>query len=887
MSIWRWLTVGIGMLALGSMAAGCSPDSMVGGRVDNFRAFYNTFYNAQQDFEQGMESVREQSHALDPDRFASIFPDPDEQVDRGAFESAIDRSADVLREHPQSKWVDDALMLIGQSYFYLNEFGAAAEKFDEVIALDDERASEAWFWLARTRASQGDAERAAEQVRVSIERDDLNDPWRSKLWLVAAELHVTQGAWPDALTALDTALQGDLPRTETTRAQLLRGQIFEVREDYAAAARAYRAATDAREFEVALAGEMGALRVQAHTSNDPELVDQANLLSRNDRNLEQRDALRVLEAYLHVLQERPDEARHAYQELLHGNEPIEGDLQGRAYYQMGVMYRDIWNDYETAAAYFDSSATRLSTRERDSLRPDPPTALPDVEDLAERYGAVAEQQARVARYDSLLTLGALPDDEFEARIEELVEAERQAQAEAEEQAAEGREQGGGFQAPGQAPGQDDGTAREQATEIAADAASEEDGFLFHRDPQRVQEGQRTFQRRWGSRDRAPFWRYEDITPDSDSAEAPTIAESGEVEPDAQSETNTSTEAAEGEPLDNTEDAQTEAEATAAQSGIDIEEVPRTEAQQEAMREERVWAWYELGNALLLNIEQPDSALVWYERVLSEATDHPVHDRALYARAEALEAAGQPGEAQAQYESLIETQSDSPFAQRARTRLGREDTVAVSDSTQQAFHAYNAAQALAEADNWEAALHQFTALTQTYSRDAAVAPRALWAMGQVYLQWHRRDSTAAEQALGVAIDTLGVAAEPTADSASTADDAPQEAPRRAPEQQRPPVPQAEGDTTTVDNRSASDEDDEADSDDTRSDDEQPHQALQALMQHLQNEFPDTPQAKRAQRLTQALTETDASSEDDDPDDDPDNEAPAQELPTPRTSSEGND
>lgn len=897
MSIWHWVITAAGSILLGSALIGCSPDSVVGSRVDNFRAFYNTFYNAEQDFETGMESVREQSQALNPDRFVSIFPVPSDQGDRTSFESAIDRSADVLREHPQSKWVDDALMLIGQSYFYLGEFGAAAEKFEEIIALGNERASEARFWLARTFASQGNTERTDENVRVSLERDDLRDPWRSKLWLVEAERRTEEGAWPEALAALDAALQGELPREEATRAQLLRGQIFEVRRDYAAAVRAYQAATDSREFEVALAGEMGALRAQAQTSTDRELVEQANLLSRNDRNIEQRNALRVLEAYLHVLQDRPEEARQSYQLLLHGREPIGRDLQGRAYYQMGVMYRDIWSDYETAAAYFDSSASALGTPDREEGHPLPPTALPDVDDLAARYGTVAEQHTRVARYDSLLTLGALPDDAFQERIEEIAEAEREARAEAEE--SDQNQRDNQFRTRGAAT-QGGETTREQTTEIAADAASEEAGFLFHRDPQRVQQGRRTFQQRWGSRERALFWRIEDITSDTEQAEAPEITEAGEVDPasaagDAQTDPSSDDMPERG------------GEEAAAQSGIDIEDVPRTEADQKAMRDERIWAWYELGTALFINVSEPDSALTWYERVLDADPDHPVYERALYARAEALEAAGQPEAAQAQYESLIDAHPDSPFAQRARARIGQEDQVVVADSTQQAFQAFDAAQALAEVQNWAASLDRFVALTQTHENDSVVAPRALWAMGQVYLQWHHRDSTAAQQALGDAVEALGVDAEPESEAQTGGDERsaqqapPQQTPSRAsPEQERMPAPQqtdtTQADTTTDEDTSgavvstpeASETPEERAESEENAAPDPPHSALLALMQHLQTTFPDTPHARRAERLTQALTETDEPTEDGDASDEPsDDDESIPQLPTPQGTSESDD
>lgn len=820
----RWLITGGFVLLIGMLMAGCSTDSVVGSRVDNFRAYYNTFYNAEQDFETGLESVQERTRALEPDRFVAVFPEPDARVNRQAFEQAIERAADILRDHPRSKWVDDALMLIGQSYFYLGEWGAAAEKFNEIIALSDDRAAEAQFWLARTRVSQGDAERAAEQVRTSIEQGSLQEPWASKLWLVQVELDTRQGAWREALQALDRALEGDVPRTEAARAQLMRAQIFEVRSDYRAATRAYRAAAESREFEVQLAGRMGALRAEAHTSSDLSLVRRTDLLARDDRNAEQRDQLRLLEAYVQELQQRPNAALNAYQALLHGEEPVARELQGRAYYRVGMMYRNTWSDYETAAAYFDSSATALGQQEVETYQARPATALPNVRALAERYQRVAAPSARIARYDSLLALGELPPQEFQERIDQIAEARRAEQAEQAEQVtgSQSEQQDTRFGVDGAEPSNRVGA---DASELTIDAASEEAGFLFHRDPQRMQEGQRSFRRQWGDRDREPFWRIRDISPDVSSVEQPAIVdrEAGAAEM-VQREAGTE-EPAEGQ-VSSASDTAADREAfqRAQQAGLNVDEVPRTEEAQEEMRSERVWAWYELGNALFLNVSQPDSALFWYERVLNEAPTHPVNERAQYARAEALDAAGRTEEARNQYRALAEQESTSIFALQSRMRLGEAPVAERSDSVRQAHQDYEEARTLGENQEWDSALHRLADLARAYPQDSDITPRVLWSVGQFYLELHRRDSTAAEAQLEQLVEALGI---PDAET-EAADREERSMQQAGPPQQIVPSDESESD-----------------------DGGQPHRALQALMQHLATTFPETSQARRAERLVRAL------------------------------------
>jgi tetratricopeptide (TPR) repeat protein len=496
-----------------------------------------------------------------------------------------------------------------------------------------------------------------------------------------------------------------------------------------------------------------------------------------------------------------------------------------------------------------------------------------------------------------MTLGTLSDEAFQQRINEIAEARRAAEA---EERASDAEQTSRFEGPAQRPGAGRQRRSGASSTIAADAANEESGFLFHRSPQRMQEGRRTFRRRWGTRNREPLWRIADITPDVGQVAAPTVTDAGQV----QGEQGESEQDANAASNSSTEDAP-----ETGSSEIDVDAVPRTEAEQEAMRDERTWAWYELGNALFLNINQPDSALTWYDRVLVEAPNHPVYERAVYARAEALEAAGRPGAAQAQYESLIRAHPESPFAERARVRIGQAAEPA-PDSTQQTLQAYEAARHLADAGEWPEALRQLTDLAQTYRTDAVIGPRALWSMSRVYLKWHRRDSTAARQSLRRAVDTLGIAMDaPESDStnasttnasttnasttnasttnasttnASTTNASTTDASSRAERPQRAPMQQI--DTPQADTLGLS----EAEADSTAS---TPHIALRALLGHLQATFPDTPQAQRAQRLVQALEGSERAGDDDEvapASNRPSRETPSPQgrLPTPRTSPEEN-
>ncbi|MFB6098499.1 MAG: tol-pal system YbgF family protein, partial [Salinibacter sp.] len=190
------------------LAVGCGRESFIGRKYDNFTAYYNTFYNAREAFEKGLESVNQSVGTVDRARYISIFPDPSPSSGGSSFEKAIQKSADLLRQHPKSKWVDDALLLIGRARYYQQNYVGAAQKFREVIALGSGRVQEARFRLAQTLVAADRYTKAAEVLRAGLEGQEAktDDPWTARLRLVRAELAVRREQWEAAETALERGL---------------------------------------------------------------------------------------------------------------------------------------------------------------------------------------------------------------------------------------------------------------------------------------------------------------------------------------------------------------------------------------------------------------------------------------------------------------------------------------------------------------------------------------------------------------------------------------------------------------------------------------------------------------------------------------------------------
>ena len=699
------------------LVLGCGRGSFVGRQYDDLTAYYNTFYNANQAFEAGLESVNESGGDIDRTRYLSVFPTPQGGTGESSFEKAIQKSADVLREHPNSEWVDDALLLIGRARYYQQNYVGAAQKFREVIALGADREGEARFRLAQTLLAAGRTAEAADALRAGLDTETDYGTWTARMRLARGVLSVRQEDWAAAEQALVQGLEGPLPDDAGARGAFLLGQVRETREQFAGAEDAYRRVLEYDPaYPLAFAARLSALEMQGLHGAPERALAQLASLERGDNTRAMRGEIARVRARLYLIQNRPERAREALSALLRSDEPPRGKVLGRVHYDLAVLYRDRYEDFTRAAAHFDTAATNLSDGPSGGTVGDEEQVLPrapsDATEEADRFRGLAEHAEAVARMDSLLRLGQLPRSEFQVVVEKI----RQRRLEQREEEAEARQdQQRQFRSSRRAGTAGRGTSR-SSQQNAVQTRGSDAGFLFHRDPTLVQEGRRQFEQTWGERPLVDNWRRVEAI---QGQSAPTAAENEESTPrgEARSPTAPSTQV------------------------VDMSAVPRDTASRAEMEAERAVARYRLANALYRNANRPDSAETWYIKILGEDWDHPVAKQALYGLAQAHRAQNDSTAAAEALHYIVQEYPSTPYAKRARQQLGLEpvETASFPETGTKADSAYAQAYATWRSGAHEDALRKFLAVADTYVEARAV-PRALLAAGIVYHRAAPRDTS---------------------------------------------------------------------------------------------------------------------------------------------------
>lgn len=164
------------LFSLISLVSGCSVFRPVGNAVsdgyENTVAYFNSYYNASKLFHEAEDDIL----AAETKRRATEGFSERRVTPSGApmtkLNAVIDKCSNILSFQPGSALVDDALFLIGKSYFYQTEFLKSERKFSELISFAPEGplALEASLWRAKTLLELKNDEEGLPETRLLIQK---------------------------------------------------------------------------------------------------------------------------------------------------------------------------------------------------------------------------------------------------------------------------------------------------------------------------------------------------------------------------------------------------------------------------------------------------------------------------------------------------------------------------------------------------------------------------------------------------------------------------------------------------------------------------------------------------------------------------------------------
>lgn len=585
----------------------------------DFSAYYNTFFNAKKSYKAGVKKSESQLR-----RYNTLIPLRIHETPLGAgsadFQNAIEKGADILRKFEDSKWVDDALEIIGKSYFYKGEYFSADQKFDELYlsTSDPEMKQRAVFWKGRVLLE-------LEVYNVGVQYLDeqlltFEGEWTNNLnyqiQAILAQHYIERENWVTALDLLNSSVNHLYKKAEKERGYFLIGQINEILGDPESAFTAYDKVQDFyTNYDLQFESRKKKAEVARTLGESDEAYKVFSSMVRDDKNTEFVAELNFELGKTEQERGNFKEAESIYLKTLRNRLlKIKPVTKIRLYNGLAEIQRFDYNNFTRAAAYYDSAA---------SINVDAIELPADfrAKELAVSFGEYANLKSLISEEDSLLRLGLLPPEKFDSVLVVLEEQKRE-ELERLQKEQEDRQNTLVNVNPNQRNNSNN--------------PSESNGFLNFKNPVLLADASQQFKALWGNRPLLDNWRVAEIVVSS-TVEDSEVGESGVIE-GAISQNLVSL-------------------------SIDLSRVPFTPEEQDSVREDISFLKYQLANLFFLALELPDSASYYFENVLRERPDSEVAPVSLYSLSELNSIQGNSDRALSYAKEVVEKYPSSVYSNR--------------------------------------------------------------------------------------------------------------------------------------------------------------------------------------------------------------------------------
>lgn len=583
----------------------------------NINSKYNALWQAyriDKSIQIGLDSLREED-------YQHLLPIvlPLDSLSLAGFQAQakemIRKASLVVERHGNSKWVDEAYLLIAKGRVYQGDALNAIETFKYINSIEANRESQmqALFGLIQIHLQNKQWD-AANQVMEVFKELPLSDKERKQLYALKAAWHQVQSQWEASVAFLEEALALSKSKKEKARWHFILGQL-EQRQGQATQAK--------RHFLAALENPGNVeqyfyAQLQLNQLNqDPNALEKMLKEPKNENNA---DAIYLQLGQIALAKGDAAMAKSYWQQGV-----AKSAKKGALYVQLSQIHRYQFKQTRAAQAYLDSALLFLSGSDAkfNALKAE-----------AEHWKSYHQAQDRVMRLDSLGKLSQKSLEELMA-IHAQAQAKAQAKAQAEREAAQVKPE--------------ETKATESPIFTRRPSSKEQQGFYFYNDLVRIK-GAQEFVNKWGNRPLEDHWNrasksmaipalpddFQALAPKAKTDSMPSFAQKAEQKKEKIQQQN---------PVD-----------TSAK-GFDawVKDIPRSPNEQmkwQKALEQGLFEWSKIAYFQLMDVALGDAPM---QRLLKEFPQTAYEAEALY-----LQYLMHPGQAATYRQALFEKYPDSYF-----------------------------------------------------------------------------------------------------------------------------------------------------------------------------------------------------------------------------------
>lgn len=401
----------IGIFIIAAFSSGCAVYDPVADftkqRYINSISYFNTFYNAQRLFSEAENEVIQAKRDFAERPAANrAFTIP--ATARQKFQTSIEKNSKILSFYPNSKWVDDALMMIGKSYFYMEDDVRAERKFLELLAQfpDGDYILESQLWLGKSYIRQKKTDAGLKLLDEVYSRSvDMDEEIAGLSAYEIAQHYFNQEEFVKAEQYYANALKYADDDDLVTQIYFQLGKCYTALEQYEKAERSYEiAANTSPLYTLIFQASLQRIKSSANQKKYDEAIEKLSEMLRDTKNFDFYGIIHFEIANILYQQKKYAEAIEKFRYV--DTTFVRTDESARSNYTLAQYYETIDMNYDSVRTLYNKASREF-----------PSSAIAkEAGSKAEIYNKYNVLRNDLSRFDSLLTNILFPTVQIDTTV---------------------------------------------------------------------------------------------------------------------------------------------------------------------------------------------------------------------------------------------------------------------------------------------------------------------------------------------------------------------------------------------------------------------------------------------------------------------------------------
>jgi len=327
----------------------------------DFTTYFNLYYNTNHLFNEAESSIQQDR----ADLFATTLPKIKAGDDQ-KLQKVIEKCSKILQFSSDSRFVDDALLILGKSFYYQENYLKATREFDELLQTqpDSDLRLETQLWLGKSQLRLNrDTEALAtlKKVREEATAQEENEILENAL-IEEIKYKISTDNIAGAIKSSEDFLKVCEDDDLNQKIAFELGNLNIELKNYDAAISAYQMVLDySPSYQMELDAKLALGKAYIFAGNDKKAYTLFDDMSSLDKNKDVLDRINLEKGIALVNLDRYNDAIDV---LTYVDTTYKGTKYGgAAKYEIGKIYENIYNNFDMASEYYLKTSRSVVPRE--------------------------------------------------------------------------------------------------------------------------------------------------------------------------------------------------------------------------------------------------------------------------------------------------------------------------------------------------------------------------------------------------------------------------------------------------------------------------------------------------------------------------------------------